>query len=52
MSPEKNEPKPTPPYPVNLFDESRDHANQWEITAIWDESKPEVKDPKPEPDAE
>jgi len=21
-------------YPVNLFDESRDHANQWDMTAL------------------
>jgi hypothetical protein len=22
-------------YPVNLFEESRDHANQWDVSALW-----------------
>ena len=22
-------------YPVNLFEESRDHANQWDMTHLW-----------------
>ena len=22
-------------FPVNLFEESRDHANQWDVSALW-----------------
>ncbi len=45
MSPEKNDPNNVPEYSPDLFEESRDHANQWDISAFWSEEMPEV-DPK------
>ena len=32
-------------YPVNLFEESRDHANQWDVSALW-QSKLELPAPE------
>ncbi|GEM_PF-3837432 len=45
MSPETNETTQFPEYPVNLFDESRDHANLWDISALW---SPDLAQPRSE----
>ncbi len=44
MLPETNEPTTEPEYSPDLFAESRDHANQWDISAFWNEEA-EVVDP-------
>ena len=47
MQPESKEPNgafecaPAP----DLFDELRDHANQWDVSGIWFETEPEAGNP-------
>ena len=45
MPPEKTDPNNMPEYAPDLFDEPRDHANQWDISAFWTEEE-RVVDPK------
>jgi hypothetical protein len=33
-------------YPVNLFEESRDHANQWDVRVLSPDPKPQRRKPK------
>lgn len=47
MSPETKEPLPFSDYPINLFEESRDHANQWDVSVLWPDRKPEPRDEMP-----
>lgn len=35
MTPESNSLPQFSDYPVNLFEESRDHANQWDVSTLW-----------------
>ena len=46
MSPESEQPTQFSDYPVNLFEfeEPRDHANQWDVSALWPDHKPEPSD--------
>ena len=46
MQPEKNEPKPSPDDARDRLAEPRDHANQWDLSAIWLEPKREPQEPK------
>ncbi len=41
MSPEPNELPKFTDYPVNLFEEPRDHANQWDVGVLWPDSEPQ-----------
>ena len=45
MLPESNDQPKFTDYPVNLFEESRDHANQWDVSALW-QSKLELPAPE------
>ncbi len=47
-----NEPTSTPQDPPDLFDEPRDHSNQWDISMLWQEDKPERVDPNAGREAE
>ena len=47
MSQESKEPTQFSDYPVNLFEEPRDHANQWDVSALWPDHKPEPCDEMP-----
>ena len=49
MSQASKEPTPFSDYPVNLFEEPRDHANQWDVSALWPDHKPEPHDEMPAP---
>lgn len=46
MLPENNEKPKTVEYPVNLFEESHDHSNQWDVTELWPEPEAESHDEK------
>jgi hypothetical protein len=39
MLPEPNEKTQSTEYPINLFEESRDHANQWDVSTLWPDHK-------------
>jgi hypothetical protein len=39
MLPEPNEKTQSTEYPTNLFEESRDHANQWDVSTLWPDHK-------------
>lgn len=43
MSQESNQPTQLTDYPANLFDESRDHANQWDVSALWGNQPPPAR---------
>ena len=47
MSQESKEPTQFSGYPVNLFEEPRDHANQWDVSALWPDYKPEPREETP-----
>ena len=49
MSQESKEPTQFSDYPVNLFEEPRDHANQWDVSALWPDPKPEPREEMPAP---
>lgn len=51
MQRQKNEPNPTPQDAPDLFDESRDHSNQWDISVLWEDASKRI-DPKAGPEAE
>ncbi len=44
MQPEKIETEQGYEYSPDLFSEPRDHANQWDVSAIWFESEHEPED--------
>jgi hypothetical protein len=46
MLPEQNETAKPTEYPINLFEESRDHANQWDVSTLWPDHKPMPGDQK------
>ena len=46
MSQENKEPTRFADYPVNLFEEPRDHANQWDVRALWPDHKPKPREEK------
>ena len=46
MSPESNETPQFSDYPGNLFEEPRDHANQWDVSALWPDHKPKPREEK------
>jgi hypothetical protein len=48
MPPEKNEIPQFSDDPVNLFEEPRDHANQWDVSVLWPDSKAPVRDDEEE----
>ncbi len=52
MHPEQNEITPTVEVAQDLVAELRDHANQWELSAIWVESLPPPAELKAGPVAE
>jgi hypothetical protein len=44
MLPETNEPPKVPEFMIDVNADSRDHANLWELSAIWAEAQPvEIK---------
>jgi hypothetical protein len=40
MSPEISETMQAAEYPVNLFEEPHDHANQWDVSVLWPDQQP------------
>lgn len=47
MLPETNEPTTPPEHSPDLFAEPRDHANQWDVTALWPDREPPPQDENP-----
>jgi hypothetical protein len=47
MSTENDQPTQFSDYPVNVFEESRDHANLWDLGALSSHHKPERRKEKP-----
>ncbi len=47
MQPETTEPNERSEYSPDLFDEPRDHANQWDVSGIWFEEGEEPQDNLP-----
>ena len=45
MQPENEEPTAVVEFSPDLFDEPRDHANQWDVSGIWFASEPETGEP-------
>jgi hypothetical protein len=41
---QKNEPNPAPENDPDLFDEPRDHANQWDISGLWTPEGPQPRE--------
>lgn len=35
-------------YPANLFEESRDHANQWDMSALWRKHEEKKQESRPQ----
>ncbi|MEW5717938.1 MAG: hypothetical protein AB1817_04860 [Chloroflexota bacterium] len=46
MSQESKDPTQFSDYPVNLFEEPRDHANQWDVRALLPDHKPKPREEK------
>ncbi len=49
---ETKDPSKETEYPSNLFEEHRDHANQWDWAALWQEEEAELEETEPEPSAQ
>ncbi len=48
MQPEKNETDFDVEFPLDWwFDQQRDHANQWDVSGIWPDSRQEPQDHAP-----
>ncbi len=45
MQQPKNEPNPLLEESLDLFDEPRDHSNQWDISMLWEDTVDQEVDP-------
>ena len=52
MLQQKNDPNPVPENSPDLFDEPRDHANQWDVSGLLTPSQPQPKENPAGPVAE
>ncbi len=52
MLPEQNETNTAPKDSPDLFAEPRDHANQWDISVLWEEEKRQWIEPNAGREAE